>query len=258
MADAGGQHEHVLHRPGQADADDDPDQPRQIAELHRQHRPDQRPGAGNGREMMAEQHPFVRRMIVLPVVEQHGRRRPRIVEHRHLRRQKRAVIAIRDRQAGQHEQNQRHRGHEQGSGVRWRSGISEPSGVSRRRKRLQTACVSRSACGPMSDAMNQDCKLTITNPPRSQQVESRSGTIDADSQRPYNRQFAYLRLRRWSSRFSVSRQPMPWTPTTTSDPRPLTHGKARHHRQRSRRLDRRDLRGSRRTPAARLRGSVYE
>ena len=63
------QHEHVLHGAGEADADDQPEQPRQVAELDRQHRADQRPGAGDGGEVVAEQDPLVGRVVVLAVVE---------------------------------------------------------------------------------------------------------------------------------------------------------------------------------------------
>ena len=51
----------VLHRAGQADAADQPDQAGRIAELRRQHRADQRTGAGDRGEMVAEQHPSLRR-----------------------------------------------------------------------------------------------------------------------------------------------------------------------------------------------------
>ena len=65
----GGQDHHVLHGPGQADADHQPDQARQIAELDRQHRPDQRTGTRDRREMMAEQDPAVGRIEVLAVAQ---------------------------------------------------------------------------------------------------------------------------------------------------------------------------------------------
>ena len=109
---ARGQHEKILHRPGQADADHDPEQPRHISELRRQHRPDQRPRAADRGEVMAEQHPLVGRMIILPVVESDGRRDPAVVQHRDLRREERAVIAIRDRQDAQHDDHHGHCGHD--------------------------------------------------------------------------------------------------------------------------------------------------
>ena len=39
--------------------------PGRIAELRREHRADQRPGAGDGGEMVAEQHPPARRIVVV-------------------------------------------------------------------------------------------------------------------------------------------------------------------------------------------------
>ena len=63
------QHHHVLHRAGQADADDQPDQARQVAELDRQHGPDQRAGPRDRREVMAEEDPAVGGVEVLAVAE---------------------------------------------------------------------------------------------------------------------------------------------------------------------------------------------
>ena len=78
------QHEEILHRAGEAHADHDPEQSRQISELRRQHRPDQRPRAADGGEVMAEQHPLVGRMKILPVVVRFGRRRSRVIQRRNL------------------------------------------------------------------------------------------------------------------------------------------------------------------------------
>ena len=66
-ADARRQHQKILHRPGQTNADDDPEQPRHIPELRRQHRPNQRPRPADRGEVMAEQHPLVGRVIILPI-----------------------------------------------------------------------------------------------------------------------------------------------------------------------------------------------
>ena len=49
------QHQHVLHRAGEHHADEDPERARQVAHLRREHRADQRSGAGDGGEVMAEQ-----------------------------------------------------------------------------------------------------------------------------------------------------------------------------------------------------------
>ena len=72
-AGRGGQHHHVLHGPGQADAHHQPDQARHVAELDRQHRPDQRARARDRREMVAEEHPAIGRVEVLAVAGTDGR-----------------------------------------------------------------------------------------------------------------------------------------------------------------------------------------
>ena len=51
-ADRGGEDHEVLHGAAECDADDDPDDAGQVAELRREGRPDQRSGAGDGREMV--------------------------------------------------------------------------------------------------------------------------------------------------------------------------------------------------------------
>ena len=102
------QHEHVLHRAGQTDADDEPEQAGHVAVLDRQHGADERAGAGDSREVMAEQDPLVGRMVVLPIVEFVRGRLLEIVEHRHLRGQEGAVVAIRDGEDAQDAQQERH------------------------------------------------------------------------------------------------------------------------------------------------------
>ena len=102
------QYQKILHRPRQAHADHDPQQPRQIPKLRRQHRPNQRPRPTDRRKMMPKQHPPIRRMIILSIIHPHRRRHARIIQRRHPRRQKRRVIPIRDRQ---HTQHDNHHGH---------------------------------------------------------------------------------------------------------------------------------------------------
>ncbi len=51
----------ILHRAAEHRADDDPERAGQIAELRREHGPDQRSGSGDGGEMMAEDDPLVGR-----------------------------------------------------------------------------------------------------------------------------------------------------------------------------------------------------
>jgi hypothetical protein len=83
---------------GEHDAGDEPDEARRVAELRRQDRPDQRPGAGDGREVMAEEHPARRGVVVVAVVLRVRRRRAGVVEHEKTRGDEGAVVAIGDRQ----------------------------------------------------------------------------------------------------------------------------------------------------------------
>ena len=70
----GQQHDEIVDPAGQTRADDDPAEAGKIAPLRRQHRPDQRPRAGNGRKMNAEQHQPPRRMVIHVVAEPVGGR----------------------------------------------------------------------------------------------------------------------------------------------------------------------------------------
>lgn len=103
-----GQDEHVLHGARQADAHDQPHQPREVPELDRQHGADQGTCPGDRREMVPEQDPPVRGVKVLAVIHAVSRRRPRVIERSHLGREKRAVVAISDRQDRQHQEHHRH------------------------------------------------------------------------------------------------------------------------------------------------------
>ena len=73
-------------------------QPGREAELRREHGPDERARTGDRREVMAEQHPLVRRVEVVAVLQRVRRRDAPVVEHHHLRREERAVEAVRDRE----------------------------------------------------------------------------------------------------------------------------------------------------------------
>ena len=59
----------VVHAPAEHRADEQPQEARAVAELRRQHRSDQRPGAGDRGEVVPEQHPLVRRDVVVAVLE---------------------------------------------------------------------------------------------------------------------------------------------------------------------------------------------
>ena len=86
----------IVNRARQADARDQPDEPRGEAELSRKHRADQRAGASDGREVMAEQHEPVRRVVVVAVVPDVGRCRPAVVERHDAGGYERAVVAVSD------------------------------------------------------------------------------------------------------------------------------------------------------------------
>ena len=75
---------HVLHGAGEDHADDDPQRAGQVAHLGGEHGADQRPGAGDRGEVVAEQDAPVRRLEVHVVVEPLGGRRPLVVDPEHL------------------------------------------------------------------------------------------------------------------------------------------------------------------------------
>jgi hypothetical protein len=64
----------VLHTAAEHRTDEDPERARQIAELRRERRADQRTGAGDGGEVVAEYDPLVGRHEVAAVVEAFRRR----------------------------------------------------------------------------------------------------------------------------------------------------------------------------------------
>ncbi|SUG28422.1 Uncharacterised protein [Salmonella enterica subsp. arizonae] len=78
------QHHKVLYRSSQYDARQQPDHPRQIAHLRRQHRPDQRPRASNGRKMVTKKHLLISRDIIQTVVMTHCGRHTRWVNRQHF------------------------------------------------------------------------------------------------------------------------------------------------------------------------------
>ena len=66
------QDDEVLHRAGEHHAGQDPQRARQVAHLRGEHRADQRAGAGDGREVVAEQHVLVGGHVVEAVVVAHA------------------------------------------------------------------------------------------------------------------------------------------------------------------------------------------
>ena len=77
---------------------------------------DQRPGTRNGCKVVAEKHPFVGRVVVLPVIKTVRRRRAGIVQSQHLACDETAVIPIRDSKETDHADDKPE------GGVAWRRG----------------------------------------------------------------------------------------------------------------------------------------
>ena len=85
----------VLHAAAEHGAHHEPQRSRQVAELRRERRAHERPGAGDGGEVVAEHHPAVGGHEVAAVVEPLRGRRARGVERQHARRDERGVEAVR-------------------------------------------------------------------------------------------------------------------------------------------------------------------
>jgi hypothetical protein len=90
------QHHEVLHGAGEHDTGQDPQHAGQIAHLRGEHGADQRAGAGDRGEVVAEQHVAVRRHVVEAVVVFIGRGLATGVEAHHLLGDIQAVEAVRD------------------------------------------------------------------------------------------------------------------------------------------------------------------
>ena len=96
VADGGHQNREVLHAAGQHRADQQPEKAGSESELRGQRRAHQRTGAGDGREVVPEQHPLGRSHIVMAVFEGMRRSGAAVVQRQRLGRDKRAVVAITD------------------------------------------------------------------------------------------------------------------------------------------------------------------
>ena len=90
------QPEGILHGAGEADAGDEPEQSRGIAELRREHGPDERTRAGDRGKVMAEEDPLRRRKVIRAVILGMRRRDARVVEHPEFRGDEGAVVPVRD------------------------------------------------------------------------------------------------------------------------------------------------------------------
>jgi hypothetical protein len=90
------QNDQVLDGAGENHAGENPERAGQIAHLRRQHRPDQGPRAGNGREMVAEQDDAVGRDVIEPVVAADRRGRARRIDAQDAARDEAAVESVAD------------------------------------------------------------------------------------------------------------------------------------------------------------------
>ena len=98
-------HNRIMDAAAQRRANQDPQHPRQVAKLGRQHRPHQRSRPGNGGEVMTENHPAVGGNEVLAIPVSHGRWSTLVVQHEHLGHQPLAVEPVGHREgakAGRH------------------------------------------------------------------------------------------------------------------------------------------------------------
>ena len=105
------QDDQIVNGAGEADAADQPDQPWRVAELRRQHRTDERTRPGDRGEMVTEEHPPGRRVVVVPVGAGVRRRDPRVVEDQDARGDERAVIAVCEHQNPENRENHVQRSH---------------------------------------------------------------------------------------------------------------------------------------------------
>ena len=92
----GEQDDEILHRAAEHRADDDPERSRKIAELRRQHRSDQRPGTGDGGEVVAEDDPLIGGLEIVAVAQALGGRGALVVQRHHARGDELGVEAIAD------------------------------------------------------------------------------------------------------------------------------------------------------------------
>ena len=82
-------------------AEEDPQVARKESELRREDRADERTGAGDRREVVAEEDDPVRRVEVLSVLEPVRRRRSQIVEDEDAGSDEGGVVPVRDREDGE-------------------------------------------------------------------------------------------------------------------------------------------------------------
>src|SRR5471030_3329461 len=97
LADRGHQNGEILHAAGQHGANQQPQETGGKPELCGQRGPHQRARSGNGGEVVAEEHPFGRGHIIMPVSESVRRSGAAVVQHQSFGRNKRAVVTVSNR-----------------------------------------------------------------------------------------------------------------------------------------------------------------
>ena len=97
-----------MHGPSHHGAHEHPQEAREEAELAGEHGAYQRSGAGDGGEVVTEEHPLGYGEVVLPVVEAARWGGDAIVEREHPGRHKSEVEAVGEGEDGQGGNNQRH------------------------------------------------------------------------------------------------------------------------------------------------------
>ena len=137
----------VLHAAAEDRPRDEPERPRQVAELRGQGRADERPRPRDRREVVAEHHPAVRGHEVAPVVEPLRRRRAGGVEGQDPRREEGGVEAVGDEvRAARRRPRRRGRSPARRARGRWRRG--RPRRDRRRPARRATRRNGSSGPGP--------------------------------------------------------------------------------------------------------------
>jgi len=111
VPDRGEKHDQVVDRAAEYAADQDPERARQVAELRRQDRSEQRAGRGDGREMVPEEHELVGLHIVVAVGHLHRRGLPFRVHSQHRPGQEEPVEAVGEGEDAQGHENQGDRIH---------------------------------------------------------------------------------------------------------------------------------------------------
>ena len=90
-----------MHAASECRANQNPEGSGQKPELRGQHRSNQRPGSGDGREMMPENHPAIGRDKIFTVVLDQRGSGPLVVQHKHPGSEPFGIKTIADREGAQ-------------------------------------------------------------------------------------------------------------------------------------------------------------